>query len=251
MITGAARGIGAAAARALAGEGVRVVLVARSGAALEELASSIEAEGGEAVALAADITAEGWLRELDGLAPEVDLLIHNAASFAPYAPLEEVGEEDLSRVLEVCTVAPLRLSRHLLGGMKARGFGRVVSVGSAAASFGAGGQVAYATAKAALAGMTRTIAIEGGRSGVTANLIELGLVESERAMSEIDPTIRERLVSNTAVGRAGSPEEIARVISFLCGEESGYITGAVIPVSGGLGLALYPEQFPEGGRPSA
>ena len=228
-----------------------MVLVSRSAEELGAVTDSIRADGGEAIALAADLTGEDWLRDLDGVAPEVDLLVNNAASFAPYGPLEEVSEAEIRGVLDVCAVASLRLSRHLMGGMKARGFGRIVSVGSVAASYGAGGQVAYATAKAALAGMTRTLAVEGGRCGVTANLIELGLVETERATSEIDPVIRERLVGNTAIGRAGTPEEVARVISFLCSEESGYITGAVIPVSGGLGLALYPEQFPEGGSPTA
>ena len=163
----------------------------------------------------------------------------------------QFSEGDLREVFEVGTLAALRLAQHLMGGMKARGFGRIVNVGSVAASLGAGGQVAYATAKAALTGMTRTLAVEGGRSGVTVNQIELGLVETERVTAEIAPAIRERLVGNTAVGRPGTPEEVARVIAFLSSEESAYITGAVIPVSGGLGLALYPEQFPEGGSPSA
>jgi len=250
-VTGAARGIGAAVARTLAERGARVVMVARSAKELTAAAEGIQAEGGDAVALAADLTGADWLSDLDGVAPEVDLLVNNAASFAPYRPLEEVSEEDLRNVIEVGTLAALRLTQHLMGGMKARGFGRIVNVGSVAATHGAGGQVAYATAKAALAGMTRTLAVEGGRSGVTANLIELGLVETERVMAEIDPVIQARLVGNTAVGRPGTAEEVARVIAFLCSEDSAYITGAVIPVSGGLGLALYPEQFPEGGSPGA
>jgi len=251
VVTGAARGIGAAASRALAGRGARVVLVARSAEELERVADGIRSEGGDAVALAADLTGPDWLADLDGVAPEVDLLVNNAASFAPYGPLEEVSAEHVRNVLEVGVESALWLTQRVMGGMKERGFGRIVSVGSVAATHGAGGQVAYATAKAALAGMTRTLAVEGGRSGVTANLVELGLVETERVETEIDPVIRERLVGNTAIGRAGTPEEIARVIAFLCSEESAYITGAVIPVSGGLGLALYPEQFPEGGRPNS
>jgi NAD(P)-dependent dehydrogenase (short-subunit alcohol dehydrogenase family) len=215
------------------------------------VADEIRSEGGDAVALAADLTGADWLSDLDGVAPEVDLLVNNAASFAPYGPLEEVSAEAMHAVLEVGVLGALRLTQHVMGGMKERGFGRIVSVGSVAATHGAGGQVAYATAKAALAGMTRTLAIEGGRNGVTANLLELGLVETERVETEIDPVIRERLVRNTAIGRAGTPEEVARVIAFLCSEESAYITGAVIPVSGGLGLGLYPEQLSEGGRPSS
>ena len=251
LVTGAARGIGSAVARALGAQGARVVLVARSAAALEEVAEGIRAEGGEALCLAADLVGAEWLSDLDGLAPEVDLLVHCAASFAPYAPLEEVAPEAVRDVLEVGVMGALQLSQHVVGGMRARGFGRIVSVGSVAASLGAGGQVAYATAKSALVGMTRTLAVEGGRSGVTVNLVELGLVETERVVREIDPVIRARLIEGTAVGRAGTPDEVARVIAFLCSEESSFITGAVIPVSGGLGLALYPEQFSEGGRPQA
>ena len=249
VITGAARGVGAATARALSAEGARVILVARSAAALEELAEELRAAGGEAVALAADITSSDWLASLDSLAPEVDLLVNSAASFASYAPLEEVSEEELRAVYEVGVAGALRITRHVIGGMKTRGFGRIVNIGSVVASLGAGGQVAYATAKAALVGMTRAVAVEGGRSGVTANLLELGLVETERVEARIDPIIQQRLIDNTAVGRSANVDEIARVIAFLCSSESGYLTGTVIPVSGGLGLGLYSEQFPEGGRP--
>ena len=251
VVTGAARGIGAAAARVLSAEGARVILIARSAEELEALAAELRDAGGEAVVLAADITGSDYLSELDELAPEVDLLVNAAASFADYAPLEEVSSEELRSVYEVGVEGALRLTQHVLSGMKARGFGRIVNVGSVVASLGGGGQVAYSTAKAALVGMTRAVAVEGGRSGVTANLLELGLVETERVEANIDPVIRERLIENTAVGRSASVEEIARVIAFLCSSESGYITGAVLPVSGGLGLGLYSEQFPEGGRPKA
>ena len=250
VVTGAARGVGAGVARVLSAQGARVVLIARSEGELEELAAELRESGGEAVALAADLTSKECLSELEALAPEVDLLVNAAASFAQYAPLEEVSSEELRSVYEVGVEGALRLTRHVLGGMKARGFGRIVNIGSVVASLGGGGQVAYSTAKAALVGMTRAVAVEGGRSGVTANLLELGLVETERVAAKIDPVIQERLIENTPVGRSGSVEEIARVVAFLCSTESGYITGAVLPVSGGLGLGLYREQFPEGGRPT-
>jgi len=250
VVTGAARGVGAGVARVLSAQGARVVLIARSEGELEELAAELRESGGEAVALAVDLTSEECLSELEALAPEVDLLVNAAASFAQYAPLEEVSSEELRSVYEVGVDGALRLTRHVLGGMKARGFGRIINIGSVVASLGGGGQVAYSTAKAALVGMTRAVAVEGGRSGVTANLLELGLVETERVAAKIDPVIQERLIENTPVGRSGSVEEIARVVAFLCSTESSYITGAVLPVSGGLGLGLYREQFPEGGRPT-
>ena len=250
VVTGAARGVGAGVARVLSSQGARVVLIARSEGELEELAAELRESGGEAVVLAADLTSEECLSELETLAPEVDLLVNAAASFAQYAPLEEVSSEELRSVYEVGVEGALRLTRHVLGGMKARGFGRIIHIGSVVASLGGGGQVSYSTAKAAFVVLTRAVAVEGGRSGVTANLLELGLVETERVAAKIDPVIQERLIENTPVGRSGSVEEIARVVAFLCSTESGYITGAVLPVSGGLGLGLYREQFPEGGRPT-
>ncbi len=243
LVTGAARGIGRAIALELARAGARVILLARSADALESVRAEIEAAGGEAVALAADVADPALPARVAALEPGVDVLVNNAAAFATYGPVERVDQAEIDRVLDVDLAACLRLTRAVLPGMKARGFGRVLHVGSVAGALGGAGQVAYSTAKAGLRGLTVSVAVESARRGVTSNLLELGLVTTERTTAAIDPAIREALVRNTPVGRPGTPEEVAAAARFLASPAAGYITGAVIPVAGGLGLGLYPEQL--------
>ncbi|MCA8981255.1 MAG: SDR family oxidoreductase [Planctomycetes bacterium] len=243
LVTGAARGIGRAVALELASAGAHLVLLARTADALESVRAEVEAAGGTAVAHVADLTEPALLDELDRVAPKVDVLVNNAACFATYGPVEDVAAEEIARVMEVDLLAAMKLVRHVLPGMKERGFGRILHVGSVAGSLGGAGQVAYSTAKAGLLGLTVSVAVECARRGVTSNLLELGLVTTERTSAAIDPAIRDALVRNTPVGRPGTPEEVAFAVRFLASPRAAFITGAVLPVSGGLGLGLYPEQL--------
>jgi len=118
-----------------------------------------------------------------------------------------------------------------------------VHIGSMAGSRGAIGQMAYAAAKAGLAGLVRSTALEGGPHGVTANLLELGLVDTERVRELVARDVQDEIVRHTPVGRIGRPEEIAKAVAFLVSPRAAFITGAVLPVNGGLGLGLYPEQL--------
>jgi 3-oxoacyl-[acyl-carrier protein] reductase len=116
-----------------------------------------------------------------------------------------------------------------------------VSVGSLASELGGKGQAPYACAKAALSGLIRTLAVEASRFGVTANLVLPGLIATERVAEAIDERTQDRILGRVPARRMGTPEEVAHAVAFLASPAGAYITGAVLPVSGGLGLGLYPE----------
>ena len=242
IVTGASRGIGRAVALELGAMGARVVITARSDAALAETVELLRARKVDALALAGDLREPAFLERLAHSVPAVDVLLHNAAAFAPYAPLERVDDAEFERVLDVNLRAPLQLTSALIAGMKQRGFGRIVALGTIAASHGADGQVAYSTAKAGLTGFIKSLAAESADHGVTANVVEPGLISTERIAENVEPIYQRRILANTAIARAGTPEEVAALVAFLCTPSAAYITGAVLPVSGGFGVGLYARE---------
>ena len=239
LVTGAARGIGRAVALELAAMGAGVAVAGRRADDVEPTAEAARELGVPARALGCDLRDQAAIERLVTEVDAVDCLVHNAAAFAPYVPLEELPAGELERVLDVVVRAPIALTRTFIAGMKQRGFGRVVAVGTIAAESGAAGQAAYATAKAGLVGLVRSLAAEGARAGVTCNLVQPGLIDTERVQESIAPEWQRRILASTAMGRAGTAEEVAAVIGFLCSPRASYVTGAVIPVSGGFGVGLY------------
>jgi NAD(P)-dependent dehydrogenase (short-subunit alcohol dehydrogenase family) len=214
LVTGAARGIGAAITDRLRADGLELVTIDRDEGCDHRL----------------DITVD----ELPELG-DISVCVSNAAITDTIAPAHRMTQVQWQRDLGVNLTGAFRVVQACLGGMRERGFGRVIVISSGAARAGLPGQVAYASSKAGLIGMVKTIAAENVARGITANAVLPGMVDTEkvRAMpAEILGTITGRLPA----GRMASPHEIAALVSFLASEDAGYITGEAIGIDGGFGL---------------
>jgi 3-oxoacyl-[acyl-carrier protein] reductase len=234
LVTGASRGIGAAVARALARDGWRVGVNYRSDrAGAEAVVGDIERDGGEAVALAADVADPQAPEELFGaLESRFDgpvLVLVNNAGISRDNLTPSLDDEEWNAVLETNLTAAFRLTRRALKAMLRARSGRIVNVSSAVALRANPGQANYAAAKAGLIALTKTSAVEVARRGVTVNAVAPGLIETDfigGASKEIVQAIPAR--------RIGTPEEVAACVRFLTSDEASYVTGAVLTVDGGL-----------------
>jgi 3-oxoacyl-[acyl-carrier protein] reductase len=233
VVTGAARGIGAASALALAEAGWPVVVNYRSDSAgAEDLAEEIKSNGGTAIAVGADITEPEEVDRLFETAEErlgrVMVLVNNAGMRADgLAP--QLKQEDWHSVLETNLSAAFTTTRRALRPMLRARFGRIVNVASVVGPRANAGQANYAASKAGLIGMTKTVAVEVARRGITVNAVAPGLVDT--ALTE---GISNGLSDEIPLRRTGTPEEIAACVRFLASEEASYVTGTVLTVDGGL-----------------
>lgn len=234
LVTGASRGIGAAAARALAADGWPVALLCRSSReAAEAVAGSIAAAGGEASVLVADIADPGSpdaaFAAAEDAYGQVSVLVNNAGitddGLAP-----RMSDQRWAAVIETNLSGAFRMTRRALGPMMRARWGRVVSVGSIVGRRANPGQANYAAAKAGLEAMTRTVAAEVGRRGITVNTVAPGLIETELTAGAVAPALSEAIPAR----RAGTPEEVAACIRFLASAEAAYVNGSTITVDGGL-----------------
>jgi 3-oxoacyl-[acyl-carrier protein] reductase len=259
LVTGASRGIGRADALALARAGADVVLAdvqleseepadygplaqaARSQGLVftEQTAEEIRALGRRALAVRCDVTdpeqvAAAAATELG--AP--DILVANAATLDHIARLQEQSPELWERDLRVNLTGVFTCARAVWPAMVERGWGRIVTMASVAGTLGGFGQASYAATKAGVLGLTKTLALEGARHGITANAVVAGIVGTE-AFGFGDAEMNERMIRRTALRRAGTPEEVANVVAFLCSDLASYVTGAAIPVTGGIDLFTF------------
>ncbi|GAA2513653.1 SDR family NAD(P)-dependent oxidoreductase [Winogradskya humida] len=236
LVTGATSGIGSAIALSLARQGAGIVLHGRDEARGAAAVKEITAEGGIARFVAADLTdAEDTLR-LARETGDVDILVSNAGLYE-FAPTSATGAASFDRHIAVNTRAPFLLVGALAPGMAARGHGSIVLVGSSAARQPAAVGAAYGASKAGAEMLVRYWATEFGPSGVRVNAVSPGPVRTEGTVAMLGDHIA-ALDTTNARGRAGSPGEIADVVSFLVSDASSYVNGAVLFADGGERSAL-------------
>jgi 3-oxoacyl-[acyl-carrier protein] reductase len=244
LVTGAAQGIGAEVARRLASDGAKVGVLDLQSDAAQAVADEITAAGGAAIALAADVSKRDQVQAaVDRVAEQfgaLHILVNNAGVIRDNL-LFKMSDDDWTLVMEVHLRGAFLASQIAQKHMVEARYGRIICMSSTSA-LGNRGQANYSTAKAGLQGLTKTLAIELGPFGVTANAIAPGFIETEmtKATAErIGTTIdamRENVANTVPVRRGGLPADIANTVAFFAGEEAGYVTGQVIYVDGGRGL---------------
>jgi NAD(P)-dependent dehydrogenase (short-subunit alcohol dehydrogenase family) len=213
LVTGGAGGLGRAIAARLIAGGHRVVTLDVAGDC--------------------DLVADLRHDVLD--VGEIDVCVSNAAVVDTIAPAHAMTAEQWSRDIGVNLTGAFRAIQACLPGMRARGWGRVIVVGSAAAQLGLAGQVAYSASKAGLLGMVKTLAVEGIGAGITANAVLPGLIATPKVLG-MPAAVRERAVASLPMRRPAEPDEVASLVGYLASDEAAYITGQEIRVDGGLGL---------------
>jgi len=235
IVTGASRGIGRAIAQQLSRQGAVVIAAAR-GENARPVVEEIESAGGRAEALALDVTepgaAERAVAEVLERHSRIDVLVNNAGITRDQLLLR-MKREDWDAVLATNLTAAFTLTQAVLKPMVRQRGGRIICISSVVGMSGNAGQANYAASKAGLIGFTKSLALEVGSRGITANVVAPGLIETEMTRALTDKA-RDEWASKIPLRRLGTPADVASAVCFLASDEASYITGHVLTVNGGM-----------------
>ena len=236
LVTGASQGIGRACALVMAGSGAKVALCARNQEKLEQLASEISAAGGEAAVFKLDVAREDEIKATAKAViarfGKVDILVNNAGITRDQLVMR-MKRADWDDVLSTNLTGPYLLTQAVISSMLKQRWGRIINITSIFGQIGQTGQANYSSSKAGLIGLTMSVAREVGSRNITVNAVSPGFIET--AMTEVLPTeLKENILKNIPLGRAGSDMDVAHAVRFLASEEAGYVTGHVLNVNGGI-----------------
>ena len=236
LVPGASQGIGRACALLLAESGAKLALCARNQQKLEQLAGEIQARGGEAEAFPLDVSNEEAIRAVVKATTarfgKLDILVNNAGITRDQLVLR-MKRADWDDVIATNLTAPFLLIQAAIGSMLKQRWGRILNVTSIFGQIGQAGQANYSSSKAGLIGLTMATAREVASRNITVNAVAPGFIAT--AMTEVLPAeLKENILKNIPLGRAGSDMDVAHAVKFLASEEAGYITGHVLNVNGGI-----------------
>lgn len=244
LVTGGSGGLGRVHCLTLAKAGCNVAVTGHSHLEkAEAVAKEIQDLGRKAIAVKMDLAdldeVQQGVKKVAEALGSVDILVNNAAfGIVRAVTIANMDKKDWDRDLSVNLSGAFNTIKCCMPGMVERGWGRIINISSIAGTMGGMGQCSYAATKAGLIGLTKTAALEGARKGVTCNAIVLGVFDGG-SFYEVAPEFRERIIKRMAMRRAGDPQELSNVLVFLASEESSYVTGETIEVSGGASLFTF------------
>lgn len=252
LIAGASRGIGAVTARAFAQAGAAVVLGARDQQALEEVAESIRAQGGQALAVPTDVTdavsVDYLVQQAEGTFGRLDAAFNNATDGPGPTPLAELAPEEFDRAIRTNILGTFLGMKYQIQAMLRSGGGAIVNMASLAGLQGVANLAGYTAGKAGIIALTKVAALDYADQGIRVNVLAPGPILTHHLQAAGEEAQR-RAAMSTPMGRVGRAEEVAATVVWLCSDQSSFVTGVALPVDGGQSAGIKPPQMYRQGRP--